>query len=224
MAWNKDIALYLNTSTTAGSPLIASKVNPTPAPIPEWIAGDARGVRFWLRELTGNQAEPLQGVRLEPGTWAVVLAGKALSGLAGSTLLYSATEFAEVEDGADYYYQSALNLNTDELVAAMGALGSANVLQTICDLEVQNLENTQRFTFQFQVNIRRQAYAGEGDPTPAAPPYPLPEALVVKEVAGKYRITAEGLFLWNTDQEAWHELLVRGAAGEEYLAIVEAEE
>jgi len=57
--------------------------------------------------------------------------------------------------------------------------GTSTSLAVKCDIELQNADNTQRLTYQFDGSVLRQVYDGEADPTPGTPSYPLPAMLLL---------------------------------------------
>lgn len=182
MSFSRVINLYLNLDANAGNPLVSGLSNKEVRATPQFIQGDTALVRIWPRAETGNATAPLETYRLATGT-NPVLAGKSAAALSAATLLFSALTWAEhnteEDDSGDWYYEAELNLNTTELDAAITALsGTATSLAVKCDIELQNADNTQRLTFQFDGSVLRQVYDGEADPTPGTPDYPLPATLI----------------------------------------------
>lgn len=183
MSFSRVINLYLNLDANAGNPLVSGLSNKEVRATPQFIQGDTALVRIWPRTETGSATSPLETARLATGT-NPVLAGKSSAALSAATLLFSALTWTEyntlAEDAGDWYYEAELNLNTTELDAAITALsGTATSLAVKCDIELQNADNTQRLTFQFDGSVLRQVYDGEADPTPGTPSYPLPATLLL---------------------------------------------
>jgi hypothetical protein len=180
MSWIRVLNLYLDLSAFGrpGTPLLDG-LSSSPLPVSTTlIANDKFLLRIWPREkqpTQGGSSLPLQ----LPASSQIVFAGKKKGSLSGSTLLFSATGFTEIQDGVDFYYQTILNTQTTELGSAMAALTEESLLSVV-DIEVQNSGNTERCTFQFEVAVKQQAYAGEASPSPSSPTYPNPSDLVTK--------------------------------------------
>lgn len=115
-----------------------------------------------------------------PSGYEMILAAKELvSDVPTGPVLFNATSFAPVTVDGKQAYEAQLDLNTTELSTALGTDAS---LQCQCDLEIQNAGNTLRKTFSFKITILPQSYAGEGSPTPGAPAYPLPAAIITSDL------------------------------------------
>jgi len=177
MTWTRHLDWYLDFRQlgSASSPLLsvdddgASSIAQTPV----LVQGDAFPLRLYCRERTDDGVDTVE----IPSDSAIVLGGKKLSDIGSGPLLFSADSFALVGSGADAYWTADLDLHTANLDDALGT--DAQITVRI-DIEIQNPANSERQSFQFDVTIRRQAYAGEGDPDPAEPEYPTPSMLVVK--------------------------------------------
>lgn len=132
-----------------------------------------------------------------------------------------ATATAQLAGVPQYHYEQTLDLTPDELSDALAvAIGAGGKSLTVaCDVEHQTALNAARKTYRFEAAILPQVYQGtEVAPAPGAPVYPLPADIPARLVAGQYRLTAGGLYLWNATQSKWHRLYMAGAAGAEYIA------
>jgi hypothetical protein len=181
--------LYIDVDAPGGSDcLLDLSGSPRSAGNPvRWIFKDIFEIRLHYR----RRAVTLDGVVEvveQPASWAIVLAGKAAA--VDATLLFAATDFVRVETTDDVYYSAMLTLDTTELATVMDAVAVGSALSVLVDVENQDAGNTARLTFQFSVHIKQQVYDNESDPTPAAPAYPAPGAILVK-IGGSEALTAE---------------------------------
>lgn len=210
MSWTREFHLFLNVDLEPGKVLLRDKTGQAAAPRPDWVSADVFPVNLWLRKPSSVNGQSATGVVVDP-TDQIILSGKAT---AAGALLFSAIDWVltGTEEADDQRYVAVLDLNTDALSAAFG---SALQLLIVGEIEIQNEANTRRISAQFPINIRKQIYAGEGTPTPAAPAYPLPGALVTKNPTdGTYRVkTDETGSYWqvkNATTGKWHTLWLVG--------------
>lgn len=194
MSFARVINHYLNLDAQ-GNPLVSGINNISPRSTPTYVQGDTVLVRIWPLTETGQATAPLATARLAAGS-ELVIAAKAAANLGATSLLFSALAFAErnteVDNSGAWYYEAELELNTTDLNTAIAALSStATSLALKVDIEIQNADNSERITYQFDAAAIRQVYAGEASPVPGTPVYPHPRTLMVRGV-GKSVDVAEG--------------------------------
>lgn len=204
--WSRYLHLYYDVDSTAAVPLLRFDGDSVATgAAPSLVQSDHFPFAVHLmRRSAGNEYEALS---IPPGH-VMVFAGKV-----GETLLFSATGFVEATDDRGSYYEAELDLHTDALATAIGTKAEITVR---CDLEIQNADNTRRYTIQADFVVRRQSYAGEGSPTPSAPLYPSPDQVALRDPGGdaNYRITADGeVEFLNMASEAFEPLDARHQSG-----------
>lgn len=171
-----EFSLYIDADRPGGMEcLLDGKSSSFAQAEPQLAQGDELLLKLFFRR-RGAAGAASTAVQLATGA-NIVLAAKEEDGLAEATLLFSAAAFVETGTGDDLHYESALNLNTDELDAA---ITGGDPLPVRVDVEVQNGGNTYRLTYQFDMAISPQVYDGEADPTPGTPAYPHPDLIVTK--------------------------------------------
>jgi hypothetical protein len=174
MSWARSQDLYLAITAPVGQQLVRGAGNLSPVERPIFIFGD----KF--------------PVRLDP-TDIINLAGSIDT--SADTILFLATGFTNVGDDTNPVYQAVLDLNTEELLAA---LGNDDSLLVNVDVEIKNAANTQRRTLRFQASILQQVFEGDEPPPVSIPDYPDAASIALKAPAnGTYRIktTVDGTFL-----------------------------
>lgn len=202
-----------------GRQFIRSKAATTPLgtlPLGERVV---EPVSLWLLSRPETEGQPLTATALDAAFDNIILCGRDATDLDGDAL-FTVTDFAVVGAGATLHYQAEANYNTEAIITA---LTGKKTLEVLVDLEFQSNDATlnSRPIMHAPARLYRDIFRGT-EPTPGSgdPVYPLPEALALKTVAGKYRIKADGTFqLWNATQSKWHALTLSGAAGEEILSI-----
>lgn len=224
MALTRTADLYLHNARPPGSVLLSSLTDRTVPEAPSWIEGDKCLLRVRFCDVPAAINAAISTSAL-PDDNVIVLGAKKVRG--SGAVLFNATAWTKVVNGADTYYQAVLNLNTVNLAAAFG---SEQVLAVWVDIEVQapaldEGEEADRATWQFQVAIRRQAYAGEAPVAEGPPVMPAPEMLVLKNPANAaYRFLPDAsgggvvLQLLNGTTGKFHSLFLIGEAGAETLA------
>jgi hypothetical protein len=185
MSWDRTIDLIYDVLASASTPLLRVEGNSiSQGNAPVLIAGDCVNLRIFLRQKNPTTSA-LDAVSI-PSGFAIVFAGKELATGPTGALLFSCTDFVETGIGADLHYAATLNLNTTQLLAAVA---SASEVKVRCDLQIQNADNSRRYTMQADFTVRNQAYAGEGAPASGDPLYPLPSQIALNEpVDGDYKI------------------------------------
>lgn len=176
MSWEKQLDLYIDVAKYGAgtNPLLTIATDSVAqAPAPVLVQGDHFRLRLFFRSVSGATATP---VDLGENT-AIVVAAKKLGALGAESNLFAATGFALEGEGTAACWSAWCDLHTDELEAAFGTTDEIRVRM---DIEVQTIANDRRTTFQVDCTVRRHAYAGEGEPTPAGPVYPSPDAIVTK--------------------------------------------
>jgi len=175
MTWERQVDLYIDTAKVGGEmPLLAiDGTSVSDGTSPYWVQGDHFSLRLFFRTRSDGEATAID----MPATAVMVLAARKQSTIHTSPLLFSADSFALEGTGDDACWVADLDLHTTNLT---NAIGSDREITVRIDIEVQNVGNTRRLTYQFDAIIRHQSYAGEGSPDPAEPEYPAPGSLVVK--------------------------------------------
>jgi hypothetical protein len=232
MALKRIEELTLNNERTPGKVLLRSLADPSPA-TKAWIEDDKFKTRLRFADLPTTNGGVATAVRLDPDN-VIILGARANRGTGSS--LFGVTDFVETvveadeEAGtpADYYYDAVLNIDTSAMESLFGSNPTALVW---VDVEVQapdseGGDDPDRLTWQFQVSISRQAYAGDALPAgPTTITYPAPGLLALRMPASSnYRIIPDGaggslLQIVSATSGKFHTLLVAGAEGEEALTI-----
>jgi hypothetical protein len=170
--------LYLDLAKSGGpNPLLTGLAAArTLSAAPSFVHGDALTLRLHLcNKGTALNSDATPVPLLEGET--LILAAKNPADLHGASL-FSATEWTPGPDdsGDPEYYEASLNLNTTQLNTFFTS--RTTPLRTLCDIEIQNADNSNRLTWQFTITIQPQRYTGiEGVPVDGDPPYPAPGAL-----------------------------------------------
>ncbi|GEM_PF-4483355 len=173
-------------------PLVVSKTDKTALEKPQWIRGDEFTLRIHLLGPGDTEFSPLVGEQIDAGD-QIVFAGKPAATPEQTDALFSATPFTEVLSGGQYYYEATLDLSADNLKTAIAATGN-NQLAVLCDIEIENSDNSRRKTFQFGAIVRAQAYKGtESDPGTGNVLYPAPGALALVTGVPNFYVLITGL-------------------------------
>jgi hypothetical protein len=161
--------LFLNRNPlAAASPILSSKDVARKGNAPLATAGDTVTYRFWFTDIApGNTFGENQ--RLTNSN-AILGARQAPGGTDNPYVLTgSLTEGGDGVDG--WYYDVELDFANDDLLDLFG--DTTQKVELIVDIEVQNLDNTQRQTVQFPMSVRRQMITGVLPPSgPALPAFP----------------------------------------------------
>jgi hypothetical protein len=183
--WTRQIDLYINLDSLGRpeSPLLtvsADSVSKTTSG-PVFVHADKLTLNLHFMR---QDAATKQWASQQLANTSIVFAGKY-----NSTLMFSVTSFTEVESSGEYYYSGTIDLNTSALDTALTTAGKAITVPT--DLELQNADNTQRATFQFNSTVNPQNYSGgEGVPESGDPAYPSPSSIVTRNI-GTAAMTAK---------------------------------
>jgi hypothetical protein len=187
-------------------------------------AGDQLSLVLYPRTVSPTSGAPTTTARLPVGG-SIIVVGKQTTALDAATLLFSATDFAESNDGSgdagNWLYTGTLNLNTEELAAAIptGVLS----IPVMLVLDVIDAEgNAQRFLA--AITVFNECYAGsEGAPTPATPEFltALQTAALYAQLApaqGSYRVKTEedgtvNLQYYNATTGLFHTFYPSGETG-----------
>ncbi len=208
-SWDRTLDITINTSSLRGSPLVRNPSDATPVEVIEIIARDTFPLRLLFVQSTGNLGSSLQGVRIEEGA-TIVLGAKALNNLGGESLLFFAEDFIEGGDEeTGFHYTSILNTNTETVATLINALsGNNRSIQIIVDIEIRNIDNSERTTLQFLGLLKADALRGtEGVPSDSDPPYPAPSSLaLLSQTYGDLRITTGGLELRDEVTNVWRRI------------------
>ena len=158
--------LHLDINAAYGRVLLTSATDSSlRQPAPSIVAGDAMPVRlyFWSRSSTGTLTAA------DPGETSVILFSARPAGVpSGSDLLFLCDNFTETETGV---WDGSLSLATAELAAHL-ATAPAGAKIITGEVEIQNADDTQRLSYQFDLTARAQVYDNQDTPlslpTPAA--------------------------------------------------------
>ena len=168
--WTKRIALYLNVDSAGGPPLLSGKSSSVLSSPPVFTQGD-RVVRLelWFRSLASSPLNASTVAELEAGS-QIAVAAKEATKLDAATVLFSAFNFAKDGAGDDVCYWGILDLNTVE-ANAWFADNDPTSLAIKVDARVENADDTERLTFQFDATLRQRVYDNEPPTTPGTPPF-----------------------------------------------------
>jgi hypothetical protein len=170
MNWDRSIDLFVNVGMTPDYVLLASRGALQAAEMPVLVSGDTHPIRLWLLKPAAPGTPPLD-LALAVGDQIIVSGRKS----DGSELLFVATDFVRVDDADGLHFEGTLNLKSQMLADAFGS--DTAILVTV-QVEIENSGNTAGRSRQFRARINKGIYNGEFDPTPVAPAYPQPGALL----------------------------------------------
>jgi hypothetical protein len=171
MSWSRALDLFINNGQTLDYVLLRSLVDMGAADRPLLVGGDRFLFRLWFIEPSISGGAPTIVALSQDAQ--IVVAGRI--SLAGAVILFAATGFAAVNSLGGLHYEAEVNLNTDEITAALG-----NDIAMLCavEVQVQSPDNTERRTKQFTARLNRSGFAGLLSPTPSTPEYPTPDVLL----------------------------------------------
>jgi hypothetical protein len=178
--WNRIACLYIDVDVRGGNPLLDGKTSAPLAAAQYFIQADKFPLQLYFRKRSATTGGTSAATELA-ATDNIVFSGKETAQITGATPLFTISGFAVFGSGDDLCYQAVLNLDTIPLRAAMT---SVPTLAITIDIEVQNADNSERFTFQFTATIKKQAYNGEAIPLPGAPLYPAPNQIMLIHADG----------------------------------------
>lgn len=139
------------------------------------IQADKFKLNLFFRRRGTSTGEDSSAITLA-GT-SIKLGAKKTKNMQAAGNLFNIQNFVEAGEDDDLHYEGTLDLNTGNLITAMGDETSIAVS---IDVELQSAGNTERISYRINCVVIRQAYAGEGDPDPGTPIYPAPEDIVTK--------------------------------------------
>jgi hypothetical protein len=172
--WIKKLALYIDVDSAGkgGTPLLDGKASSRAPSLPVFVQGDKVPLELYFRTVATSALNASAAVEIPAGT-AIVLDGKLPSKLADadSLSLFSSSAFAVAGADDDLCYQTTLDLTDDKIEAAFVAAPTVTSLTVRVDVELQNADNSDRLTFQFDITLKRQVYKGEPVTTGGAPSY-----------------------------------------------------
>ena len=206
--WNRIACLYIDADALGTPPLLDGKTSSPLTQAPIFIQSDKFPLQLYFRKKSANTGGVSAAVEQDP-TDNIIFAAKETSKINGSAVLFSAVGFVKMGTDDDICYQATLNLHTPELIAAMADYAAP--LPITVDIEVQNADNSERSTFQFTTTVKKQVYAGESTPSPAAPPYPAPNQIMLKHADGASVVFSEGKhpYLYCAETGLFHPLTVK---------------
>ena len=213
MSFNRYFDLIVNLGAGSRGPLLRGVVSLTPAATPVWTQNDKLRLRVWFVTPAAIDAAAPTVTALAAGA-AIALGARPATDLDEAGLLFSATGFVEVGEGAELHYEAELNLNTQALAVAMA--GRARLAVKV-DIEIQDAGNTARITVpQFDAIILRDVFRGtEGIPESGDLPYPAPAQIVLRQQNGSpLQVGSDGTpYLFNPQTQQYHRLALQGIAG-----------
>ena len=166
--WTKRIALYVDVDSAGGAPLLSGKSSTRLSVKPTFIQGDKVRLELWFRSLASSPLNASTVAELVAGS-KMAVAAKQSGELDSDKVLFSAFDFTLDGTGDDMCYYADLDLNTQEIDDVFSEEDAATVDIKV-DIEVQNADNTDRLTFQFDSTLKQQVYDNEPPTTPGTPP------------------------------------------------------
>jgi len=166
--WTKRIALYVDVDSAGGAPLLSGKSSTRLSSKPTFIQGDKVRLELWFRSLASSPLNASTVAELVAGS-KMAVAAKQSGELDSDKVLFSAFDFALDGTGDDICYYADLDLNTQEIDDVFTEEDEATADIKV-DIEVQNSDNTDRLTFQFDATLKQQVYDNEPPTTPGTPP------------------------------------------------------
>jgi hypothetical protein len=215
--WNRTADFYVDVDAGGNPPLLDGKTSTKLNLAPCFIQADKFPLRLFFRKKAATTGGASAAVQHDPSD-NIVFACKKTADLTGTVLLFSVTGFTLEGEEDDICYQAVLDLDTPAMRTAMAS--QTTPLAVRIDIEVQNADNTERATFQFDATIRKQVYNGEAVPSPSAPLYPAPNQLMLKHADGASIIFSEGkhAYLYCAETGLFHPLTAKLVDGHVVLA------
>lgn len=181
MNWTRDIHLYIDLDAigTGTNPLIKiTGTSSTRAQTPQFVQGDAFPINLHFMRYDDETATYSSETLTDT---SLIFAAKQTP--EDTDLLFYVDEFPPNTDNYGVYYTGLLNLNTTKLVGETAIEYNTTGYATAkADIEIQNPDNTQRTTIQFDVRINQQRFnTTDVAPTTAEPPYPPPTSLLTRK-------------------------------------------
>lgn len=167
--WTKRIALYLDVESAGGAPLLAGKSSQRLTAWPVFIQGDKVRLELYFRTPASSPLNASTVAELAAGS-KIVVAAKQAEELDEASSLFSVTGFAQAGAGDDLCYYADLDLNTQEIDDLFSEASDSSAAIKV-DVEVQNADNSDRLTFQFDATLKQQVYDNEPPTTPGTPPH-----------------------------------------------------
>lgn len=209
MTWTRRLDFYIDVTKSGGRACLLDGLSSQQlAEQTQVMQNDVLPVRVYFRR-PGGQGAASTSESLPSGS-QMLLVSKIDPD--DEELLFNANGFAQGTESGQVYYESTLDLTPEAIATAMA---DKDTIEVVVDVLVQNAANTQRSTFRFPVTINQPVYAGEGDPAPGAPSYPLPAAIMLKAPeGGNYRVDGVNLQIWNETQGKYQTVYLTGVDGE----------
>jgi len=219
--WARSRALYLNVLDLTGADVLLEEKTNAPAKKQEFVLGDKFLLALYFR--AKSSTADISEVRTLEGGSTIVVSAKLPALLPVSQTLFYADTFSLVGTGDDARYEGWVDLNTVNLAAAF----QTNA-QITCrmEVEVQAAGNTDRASFQFDAEFRRQVYSDEGVPSSGDPVYPSAASILLNNhtkvdiAAGASQVVVSGLGLGFVPATvlAW---VTKPAGGANILAVLD---
>jgi hypothetical protein len=162
MPWSFRRDFHIDLSASYGSYLLESNLRPVALQTPpDLVAGDKLPVRIYLWERDATSGDPVAVVTPE-GT-SMVFAGRPANAPLDSSLLFLSSNLAESETEPGVW-EGTLDLNTVELHNHLASQTTGEIT-ILGEIELRSSDATpNRQSIQFDLNARRQVYAGvEGE-------------------------------------------------------------
>ena len=208
--WNKELSISIDADAPEGaSCLLEGKASTARQTTLYFLQGDKFTQKIFFRRKADSNLNASTPIELEAGL-KIVLAGKVATSLDATTLLFSATDFTLSGAGDDACYTALLDLNTQEISQLFDTLAATSVAIKV-DVEIQNADNTERSTYQFDAILKQQVYAGESNPQPGTPVYPLPGNLVLKQADGswvRFQGAEQNIYLYHAPTNKFYPLVI----------------
>lgn len=166
--WTKHLKLYVDVDAIGTNPLLNGDGSTPLALTPAFVQSDCVPLRLYFRTKADSPLNPSTSVTL-PGGAAIVVAGKQPTELDEATELFQVSGFTQVDEDGETYYQATLDLNTSEIDDVFENTTLTSVPIRV-DIEVQNGDNSERFTFQFDATLKQQVYDNDYTITPTPNP------------------------------------------------------
>lgn len=204
MTWSRTISIYIDIDRPGGQACVLNGTQGGYRASPHgFMQGDKFTLRVYPRTVSSGIGALTTSVQLAAGS-KVVFSAKASA--ASSTTLFGIEELEAPGSPTDpYYYEGLLDLNTAELATA---LGSAQSLNVVADVEIQNADNSERLSFRIPITITAQVYDNELPPVA-----PGSELEIIGGVAYFEKI------MLKSDSGLYHEVTLHTAGGATTLRI-----
>jgi len=213
--WNKELALYIDADAPEGALCLLDGLSSTTRQASLYLLqGDKLTIKLVFQRRADSLLNAAENVELPMGA-VIVLAGNPSPSLDSEDLLFSATDFVRAVSDDIVYYSATLDLNTLE-IRELFLQEEATELPIKIDIEIENADNTERVTFQFDAVLKQQVYSGQANPTPGTPVYPQPGAIVLKQADGsfvRFMGAEQQIYLFHQGTNKFYPLILKEVDG-----------